>query len=194
MNVRYWAMIAASAIALGSGPVWAQVDDTDTADVAVVGNVAPLCVLGPPDPATVDLGQMVATSGTRIGRIAALSNQIVNLPGSFCNFAGSAIDVSVTALVANDASTLQPGFARAVNYTASVDNWAATAASSTSEAGADGSNPTAAGTGATQPLPRIADLTVTLSGFTVPSDALLIAGSYQGAVVVTLGPAAGGDN
>jgi hypothetical protein len=192
MNVRQLGWIAATAIALVSGPAWAQADDTDTANVAVNGNVAPLCVLGPPDPATVDLGQMVATSGTRIGRIAVLSNQVVNLPGSFCNFAGSAIDVTVTALVATDASTLQPGFARAVNYTANVDNWAATTASATSSASANGSNPTTTSTGATQPLPKIADLSVTLSAFTVPSDALLIAGSYQGAVVVTLGPAAGG--
>lgn len=189
--MRQLGLILAAAAALGAAPVWAQ-DDTDTANVAVNGNVAPLCILGPPSPATVDLGQMVATSGSRIGRIAPLPNQVVGLPGSFCNFAGSAIDVAVTALVANDSSTLQPGFARAVNYTASVDNWAATAASATSAATTDGSNPTESSTGATQPLPKIADLSVTLSSFTVPSDLLLVAGNYQGAVVVTLGPAATG--
>lgn len=176
--------------ALGANPAWSQESDTDTADVAVNGSVAPLCILGQPTPATVDLGQMVATSGSRIGRIAVLPNQVVNLPGSFCNFAGSAVDVSVTALVAVDNTAVQPGFARSVNYTASVGNWAASPAVATSSAMADGSNPTATGTGATQPLPRIADVAVTLSNFTVPSDLLLISGHYQGAVVVTLGPAA----
>lgn len=190
--MRRLGLLLVGSLALGAAPAWAQ-DDTDTANVAVNGNVAPLCILGPPSPATVDLGQMVATSGSRIGRIATLPNQLVSLPGSFCNFAGSAIDVSVTALVADDNTTLQPGFARAVNYTASVENWAATAAVATSAATTDGSNPTENSIGATQPLPKIADLSVTLSGFTVPSDLLLIAGNYQGAVVVTLGPAASGE-
>lgn len=190
--MRRLGLLLVGSLALGAAPAWAQ-DDTDTANVAVNGNVAPLCILGPPSPATVDLGQMVATSGNRIGRIATLPNQQVSLPGSFCNFAGSAIDVSVTALVADDNTTLQPGFARAVNYTASVENWASTAASATSAATTDGSDPTETSTGATQPLPKIADLSVTLSGFTVPSDLLLIAGNYQGAVVVTLGPAASGE-
>jgi hypothetical protein len=190
--MRRLGLLLVGSLALGAGPAWAQ-DDTDTANVAVNGNVAPLCILGPPSPATVDLGQMVATSGSRIGRIATLPNQLVSLPGSFCNFAGSAIDVSVTALVADDNTTLQPGFARAVNYTASVENWAATAAIATSAATTDGSDPTENSIGATQPLPKIADLSVTLSGFTVPSDLLLIAGNYQGAVVVTLGPAASGE-
>lgn len=189
--MRQLGILMTAALALGATPAWSQ-SDTDTANVAVNGNVAPLCILGPPSPATVDLGQMVATSGNRIGRIATLPNQLVNLPGSFCNFAGSAIDVSVTALVADDNSTLQPGFARAVNYTASVDNWASTAASATSAATTDGSDPTETSTGATQPLPKVADLSVTLSSFSVPSDLLLIAGNYQGAVVVTLGPAASG--
>jgi hypothetical protein len=190
--MRRLGLLLAGSLALGASPVWAQ-DDTDTANVAVNGNVAPLCILGPPSPATVDLGQMVATSGNRIGRIATLPNQQVSLPGSFCNFAGSAIDVSVTALVADDNTTLQPGFARAVNYTASVENWASTAASATSAATTNGGDPTETSTGATQPLPKIADLSVTLSSFTVPSDLLLIAGNYQGAVVVTLGPAASGE-
>ncbi|MGH6652310.1 MAG: hypothetical protein ACREB7_14400 [Sphingopyxis sp.] len=190
--MRRLGLLLVGSLALGAAPAWAQ-DDTDTANVAVNGNVAPLCILGPPSPATVDLGQMVATSGSRIGRIATLPNQLVSLPGSFCNFAGSAIDVSVTALVADDNTTLQPGFARAVNYTASVENWAATAAVATSAATTDGSDPTENSIGATQPLPKIADLSVTLSGFTVPSDLLLIAGNYQGAVVVTLGPAASGE-
>jgi hypothetical protein len=189
--MRHLGLILATAAALGATPAWSQ-DDTDTANVGVLGNVAPICILGPPSPEVVDVGQMIATSGNRVGRIAVLPNRVVELPGSFCNFAGSAIEVEVTALVADDSLTLQPGFARAVNYTAAVDNWAATAASATSAAAADGSDPTESGTGATQPLPQVADLSVTLSDFTVPSDLLLVAGNYSGAVVVTLGPAAFG--
>lgn len=172
-------------------PAFAQATDTGRAEVAVAGNVAPLCILGAPDSATVNLGQMVSTSGPRIGRVAALPSQQVNLRNSFCNFAGSAINVSVTALVSADTAALQPGFARAVNYTANVANWAAGTASATSAASAAGATPTASGSGATQPLPKQADLAVTLTNFTVPSDQLLVSGNYQGAVVITLGPSAG---
>ena len=41
-----------------------------------------------------------------------------------------------------------------------------------------------------QPLPKISDIGLTLSGFTAPGDAILVAGSYSGTIVVTLGPAA----
>ena len=184
--------IAAMA-AIIPGTAFAQAaSDTSTGQVVVNGNVARLCILGTPSRATVDLGQMAATSGTRVGRIAVLGDQSVTLPGSFCNFAGSALTVTVTALVSTDASAVQPGFAKAVNYTATASNWAITATAATSAATASGATPTATSTGATQPAPKTADVTVTLSGFTAPSDALLTAGTYNGLVVVTLGPAVSG--
>ncbi|WP_423603665.1 hypothetical protein [Sphingomonas sp. MS122] len=183
----------AAAAAMLPGTAFAQAaSDTSTGQVVVNGNVARLCILGTPSRATVDLGQMAATSGTRVGRIAALGEQSVTLPGSFCNFAGSALTVTVTALVSTDASAVQPGFAKAVNYTATASNWAITSTAATSAATASGATPTATSTGATQPAPKTADVNVTLSGFTAPSDALLTAGTYNGLVVVTLGPAVSG--
>ncbi len=185
--------IAAAAAAMIPGSALAQAaSDTSTGQVIVNGNVARLCILGAPSRATVDLGQMAATSGTRVGRIAVLGDQSVTLPNSFCNFAGSALTVQVTALVSADASPVQPGFAKAVNYTATASNWALSPTAATSAASASGATPTATSTGATQPAPKIADVNVTLSGFTAPSDALLTAGIYSGLVVVTLGPAVGG--
>lgn len=168
----------------------AQATDSDAADVRVTGRVAPLCVLGEPSRATVDLGQMVATSGIRVGRIAVLPAQDVSLPGSFCNFAGSALSVSASALVSDSAGTPPAGFARAVNYTATGSNWAGSDTAVTTAAGSDGSNANASGTGTTQPLPKLADVQVQLAGFTVPADALLLADNYNGLVTVTLGPAA----
>lgn len=182
-------------IALAALPAvaMAQATDTDTANVAIDGRVASLCILGDPTPATVDLGQMAATSGTRVGKIAVLPSQTVTLPGSFCNFAGSALRVDATALVSTDASAPPAGFVKAVNYTATASGWAASDAVATTAALADGTSPTASGTGATQPLPNIADIQVALSSFTTPGDAILVAGDYSGAVVVTLGPAAVAD-
>jgi hypothetical protein len=170
-----------------AGTAVAQTTDTATGDVTVGGNVARLCVLGQPSPPSIDVGQMAETSGTRVGRIRTIGTQSVILPGSFCNFAGSAVSVAATALVVNDTLSVQPGFARAVNFTASASNWAATPTATTT-ATAGGGTPTATGTGASQPLPKIADVRLDLTSFTAPSDALLVAGTYSGLVVVTLGP------
>lgn len=178
-----------AAIALPGIAHGQTVTATATGDVAVAGNVAQLCMLGTPTPAPVDLGQLATTSGTRVGRIAVIAPRTVMLAGSFCNFAGSAITVTATALVNNDATPAPTGFARAVNYTAAVTNWAPGAATVTTGATAGGGTPGASSVGATQGAPKIADLTVNLSNFTAPSDSLLTAGSYSGLVIVTLGPA-----
>lgn len=163
---------------------------SDSGMVSIDGRVAPMCILGDPNPATVNLGQMANTSGPRVGKIAVLPAQTVALPASFCNFAGSVVTVQASALLSSDASSPQPGFARAVNYTATATGWAAGNAAATTAALGDGSLPSASGTGATQPLPKIADIGVTLSSFTVPADQIMVAGAYSGAVVITLGPAA----
>jgi hypothetical protein len=179
-------LLAGLALA-AAGPAWAQ--ESDEAEVAIDGRVARLCVLGEPSQATVDLGQMAATSGSRVGRIAALSEVTVTLPNSFCNFAGSIATVEATALVETGSGTPPANFAKAVNFTALASGWGGTAASATSAAAADGSSPTASGDGSVQPQPRQSDIAVQLSTFTVPADALLVAGSYSGLVRVTLGPA-----
>jgi hypothetical protein len=177
------------AIALAALPAAAFAQPTPaTGTVSVDGRVAPICLLGAPNPAPVNLGQMVATSGPRVGRITVLPNQTVTLPNSFCNFAGSTVTVQATALTASDASSPQPGFARAVNYTATATGWAMGSSAATSPALRDGTLPTATGTGASQPLPKRGDIAVTLSNFTVPSDSILVAGNYSGLVIVTLGP------
>lgn len=177
-------------IAIAAFPAAAMAQTTETGTVAVEGSVRPVCILGDPNPALVDLGQLSASSGIRTGRIAVIPTQTVTLPGSYCNFAGSVVTVTATALTSDDTSSPQAGFSRAVNYTASASNWASGASSANTAALRDGSSPTANGTGATQPLPKVADITLTLSAFTAPGDLILVAGNYSGTVVVTLGPAA----
>ena len=181
-------------IALVALPAAASAQSTESGEVAVEGSVRPICILGDPTPALVDLGQLSASSGPRTGRIAVIPSQTVILPASYCNFAGSVVSISATALTASDA-TAPAGFARAVNYTASATGWATGASSATTAALGDGTTPTANGTGATQPLPKVADISLTLSSFTAPGDQILVAGNYSGNVIVTLGPAlAGGEN
>ena len=178
-------------LALAALPVPALAQSaTATGTVGVGGQVAPVCILGTPNPAVINLGTLANTSGARVGRIVTFSEQNVTLPSSFCNFAGSQLTVQATALLSTDDTTPPAGFARAVNYTASASGWAATNATVTTTALADGTAATATGTGSVQPLPKLADLLVTLSDFTVTGDAILVAGNYSGTIVVTLGPAA----
>lgn len=188
--MRHSRQIILASMLICSQPSWAQEAGSDRGDVGVDGNVAPLCILGAPSPAVVDLGQLVNTSGQRIGRIATIADRQITLAGSFCNFAGSTMSVEVSALQPTQSIALPYGFAQAVNYSVSAGNWAASPTTATSAAAADGTMPTRSASGAVQTLPRIADIAVTLTGFAVPADSLLVSGTYQGAVVITLGPAA----
>jgi hypothetical protein len=164
---------------------------TATGTVGVTGNVTAICILGDPTPANVDVGQMIATSGARVGKIQTISDKVVTLPASFCNFAGTQVTVTTNALL-GPAGTPPASFSRAVNYTATASGWAAPNASATSAAGFDGASPAASNTGGTQNSPKLNDIVLTLSSFTVPQDRLLISGAYNGTVTVTLGPVAQG--
>lgn len=192
MDKRLISLLAGAALmspsaAFAAGPA----TNTATADVTVLGNVASLCVLGTPSSSEINLGQMVNTSGSRVGRIATLSAAPVAIDGSFCNFGGTKLTVDATAMTNQDdgGNAPQANFARAVNYTATVGSWAATDASVTTAAVADGSTATATGTGGTLGVPKLASLSLSVSGFQAPGDALLVAGKYRGLVRITLGPA-----
>lgn len=178
------------ALALLPAPALAQSQASATGTVAIDARVRPVCILGDPNPALVNLGQISASSGPRTGKIDTIAPRTVTLPASFCNFAGSVVRVTTTALTSSDTTPPQAGFTRAVNYTATASGWATGSSAATSNALRDGTSPSATGTGATQPLPKIADISVTLSSFTTPGDLILVAGNYSGNVVVTLGPAA----
>ncbi len=167
----------------------AQTSDTDQGEVTIGGIVTPICILGDPSASTVNLGQLINLSGPRTGKIIVVTSRTVTMPGSFCNYANSKVTVDATALTEQNGSPVATGFARAVNFTATVSPWASAEAAATTAASVSGATPTATGSSATQPLPQIADLSLTLSGFTVPTDALLVAGNYTGNIVVTLGPA-----
>lgn len=184
--------IFGAAMLFAAAPAMAQAVP-DEGHVAIDGSVAPLCILGNPDPAVVNLGILINTSGTRIGRIRTIANQNVVLANSFCNFAGSVVTITANAMLASDVTPPPASFARAVNYTATASGWTNNDANATTSALANGANPAATGTGATQPLPKTANIGVQLSNFTAPGDTYLVAGDYAGSVVITLGPAAVSD-
>lgn len=192
MSKTFRFVLCTAALLPSTALAQAVATDTDTADVTINGRVSPICVIGEPSQAVVDLGQLIALSGSRVGRIAALGAQTVTLPDSFCNFAGSVASIEATALVETSASvaSTSPGFARAVNYDASAGQWGGGSADTGTSAAADGSGATSTGASAVQPAPRLTDIVVSLDGWSAPSDNLLVAGDYSGLVRVTLGPAA----
>jgi hypothetical protein len=174
--------------ALLAGPAFAQSVLTDTArgSVDVVGDVTRLCSMGLPTPSPVNIGQMVNTGGVRAGQLAAIVNQSVSLPNTFCNYAGTRLTVNADALLTP--STTATGFTKAVNYQAAVAGWGAGVASVSTGAAADGSTPSAAGLGSVVAAPRISDLTLTFSGFNAPADLRPVAGAYRGTVTIVVGP------
>jgi hypothetical protein len=171
-------------------PLLAQTQgDSDTGEVQVIGSVAPVCVLGEPSERVIDLGTLIDTSGPRIGRMAALAPRQVTMQGSFCNYANTMVTIEASAMTEQTGAAINTGFSRAVNYRVEVSPWAAIEADLLTAAGADGSGAAGIATSATQPLPQVSDLTMQLSDFAAPADALLVAGEYSGLITVTLGPA-----
>jgi hypothetical protein len=152
------------------------------------GDVSNLCILGVPSPSNVELGQLSSTSGNNIGHLQQIADQLVLLPASFCNYAGTQMTVQASALLDSDTSTVESGFTRAVNFTATVSDWGSRNAAVTTEADASGDNPNAADVGGVQDSPAQTDLKLKLSNFTAPGDGFLVAGNYQGSVTVTVGP------
>jgi len=179
----------ALALLLSASAGAARAQTTAAGDVGVSASVDGVCRLGPPSRPSVDLGEMAVRSGMRVGRLAALPEATVTLPGSYCNFGGTMVTLRGEALVQSDSSELPDGMARAVNYTATVRTWAEQPPLITTAADADGDSPAAEDSGGTEPAAKLTDLTVAFSGFSVPSDARLVAGTYQGVVTITLGPA-----
>ena len=163
--------------------------ESDEGEVQVIGTVTPLCVLGEPSDSVIDLGTLINLSGPRVGRTAAIAPRQVTMPNSFCNYSNTMISISASALVEQGGTPVNAGFARALNYAVTVTPWASSDALLQTDAAADGSGAPGLANSSSQPLPRLSDLTMELSGFAAPSDALLVAGDYSGLIVVTLGPA-----
>ncbi|HEY5713400.1 MAG TPA: hypothetical protein VIT38_16005 [Allosphingosinicella sp.] len=159
-------------------------------NVGVNANVDGVCRLGPPSRPSVNLGDLSTGSGARVGRLRDQLEITVLLPDSYCNFGGTQVTIRAEALVQQEGSAVPEGFARAVNFTSTVTTWATVPPLITTAAGADGASPAAEGSGGVEPEAKLTDLTLALSGFSVPSDARLIPGNYRGQITITLGPAA----
>jgi hypothetical protein len=180
--------LAATALALAAcmGAADVRAQDVARGSVSLDASVGRLCVLGAPSPAGVALGQISASSGASLGRLATIPARTVQLPGSFCNYAGAALAISASPLAVTS-GVAQAGFAGTVNYTCTISAWGATAATVRTSA----QSATGTGTSSTSTVPKETDLTLVMSDFASQTDDLLQPGAYLALVTITLGPDAG---
>lgn len=182
------AATAATAAAIGSlsAATGAHAQDPVQGTVGLDAQVAQVCVLGTPNPGALALGQISEASGSRVGRLATIASQSIQLPGTFCNYAGAALAITASPLAVTGTTT-QAGFVGSVDYTCTISAWGATAATVRTSAG----SASGVGSSSTNPAPQETDLTLVVSDFAVSSDDLLQPGAYLALVTITLGPDAG---
>jgi hypothetical protein len=158
------------------------------------------CFLGAPSQTGFSLGTIIDQSGTNAGRLrSGLTSGPITLPDSWCNFPDNALTVQATPMAALGISAAPPsGFARLVNYRVSAANWLRTGAPIIVATNALGTETVGAGQASGQGQEgqyRVADIVLTLDQFTVPGSSLgqsplmVAANTYQGTVIVLLGPA-----
>ncbi|SFJ66204.1 hypothetical protein [Caulobacter sp. UNC279MFTsu5.1] len=180
--------LAATALALAASftAASARAQDPARGGVGLDARVSQVCVLGEPNPAGLALGQISEASGTRVGRLAPIAAQTIQLPGTFCNYGGAALAISASPLAVTSGAA-QAGFTGAVNYTCSISAWGATAATVRTSA----TNTAGDGVSSTSAAPKATDLTLVVSDFAAATDDLLQPGAYLALVTITLGPDAG---
>lgn len=158
------------------------------------------CFLGQPSATGFPLGVIIDQSGVNAGRLrAGLTSSAVTLPDSWCNFPDNALTLRATPMSATSAPATPPsGFSRLVNYRATAANWqrngSTIAVTTVGSANAVSGSAEASGQGVEAQY-RVADIVVQLdqfiaAGTTLGQSPLMVAStSYQGAVIVSLGPA-----
>jgi hypothetical protein len=164
-------------LAFAASPAMAQSADS-TGTVAIDGSVAGRCLFTTPS-ATISLNELALSgSDTNAGKLntAAVNGKSATLVG-WCNSAAAGMTVKAFPLL--NAATSASGFTNRVDFTATAT---ANAASGSDSTLVDGSGtPVSVGmfTG---------NIGVALSAASAPGNALLVAGTYNGSVEVTLSP------
>jgi len=163
---------AVPAVLLAS-PALAQTS-TATGTVTIDGTVAGRCMFTIPNK-TISLGEISLASNGKLD-VSKVNGRSETLNG-WCN--NTTASMAVTATELTNSTTAPTGFDNRVDYTATATTGQISANDTTLTAGA----------GAASGLGLFAgEITVTLSNASSPNNALMVAGSYTGNVVVTLTP------
>jgi hypothetical protein len=168
-------VLAALAFPLAAGVANAQ---TVQGSVAIDGSVASRCSLSI-NSATISVGEMSLPADGKLNA-AVINGQNRNLTG-FCNGSAANMTVQAQPLLNITAPAAPPaGFDNRVDYTATATANAVNGTDSSVGALSDGA-PVTIGqfTG---------NILVTLSAASSPTSGILVAGTYQGQVLVTLKP------
>lgn len=165
-------VLAALALPLAAGVAQAQAPVTGT--ISIDGTVASRCSLSI-NSQTISLGEMSQPADGRLNA-SVVNGQNRTLTG-FCN--GATAQMTVEAQPLLNPAAAASGFDNRVNYTAT--------ATANSVNGTDTS--TVAGAGTPVAIGAFAgNILVTLSGASSPNNGVLVAGGYNGQVLVTLTP------
>lgn len=180
--IRAAALITAVAALAVSGPASAQVSDSDSKTVGIIGTVPAQCFGGTiSGDGSFDLGVLIDLTTGRLRTDLGAPNEV--MVGSFCT-SRSTITVNATPLEAQNSIVTPPtGFSRRVHYAATASGWTANPASYNTA--------TASNSAATQSRGGAftGDITVAISDFSTDGgDTLRLVGdeSYRGVVTVTL--------
>ena len=157
---------------LAAGPALAQSAVTGTVDIN--GSVAGRCMFTLPN-ATISLGEIALASNGKLDT-SKVNGKSATLTG-WCNNTAATMAVTTTQLTT--AGAAGTGFDNRVDYTGTALANAVSASDSSLTAGAGTASTVGQFTG---------DIVVTLGSASSPNNALMVAGTYNGNVLVTLTP------
>lgn len=165
-------------VALVASPALAQTSAVN-GTVTIDGTVSGRCMFTVPNK-TISLGEISLTSNGKLD-VSKVNGRSETLTG-WCN--NTTASMTVTATELTNATAAPTGFDNRVNYTATAVTGSTSANDTSVTAGAGAPSSVGLFTG---------DIVVTLSGASSPNSALMVAGTYNGNVVVTLTPTVIGD-
>lgn len=166
-------LVLAAPLALLASPALAQSTDV-TGTVSIDGSVTGRCMFTVPNK-TISLGEISLASNGKLD-VSKVNGRSETLTG-WCNNTAASMTVTTTELT--NSTTAPTGFDNRVDYTATATT-GSTSANDSSLTGGAGS-PSSVGLFS-------GDITVVLSAASSPNNALMVAGTYNGNVVVTLTP------
>ena len=179
---------ALTSAALLAAPLAAQAQTTQSSTVNLAGDVVEACVLGNPDVAEMNLGDLTGPDGKLTpALVSSAISASTFIPVAWCN-APSVISIDATplALVNTPAYSTPVGFARLITYTAALTGWDS-ALSDRPVVGDSAKTAAALAAHAADPLGiEVSSLSTLDAAGTVENSVFLEAGDYSATIVICL--------
>ncbi len=179
--------LAASVAALLATPLAAHAQAANST-VTLTGEVEKACVLGDPDTAELELGDLTGDDGRLDpGLVGAGVAAFTAIPVAWCNAPSViSLDAAPLSLVTPPAYSSPAGFSRLITYTADLGGWF-DALSDRPIIGDSAKTSPASSAHAANPLEiEISDLATLDAAGTTEADAFLEAGAYSATIIIGL--------